>query len=116
MKAAIYDGQGIQIKQIPKPVLKDSQVLIQVKVAGICGTDLAIANGYLPVATPLILGHEFSGTIVNVGKKVDPNWLKKRVTSEINSNIDFSCFFCQRDIFSSLFQYNIFHNLYSYCS
>ncbi|MBY9014981.1 MAG: alcohol dehydrogenase catalytic domain-containing protein [Candidatus Lokiarchaeota archaeon] len=100
MKAAIFDGREIRIKEIPIPVLKDNQVLIRVKAAGICGTDLAISNGHLSVPIPLILGHEFSGIVVDIDKKVNPNWLKKRVTSEINSNIDFSCFFCQRDIFS----------------
>ena len=100
MKAAIFDGQDISIKEIPNPELKDSQVLIRVKASGICGTDLAIVRGHLLTPTPLILGHEFAGEIVEVGKKVNQNWLGKRVTSEINSNIDFECYYCQREIFT----------------
>ncbi len=100
MKAVVFDGQNISLKEIPKPEFKDSQVLIRVKASGICGTDLAIIKGHLPTPTPLILGHEFAGEIVEVGEKVSPDWLGKRVTSEINSNIDFDCYFCQRKIFT----------------
>jgi len=100
MKAAIFNGVDISIKKIPNPKLEDTQVLIRVKASGICGTDLAIVKGYLPTPTPLILGHEFAGEIVEIGKKVNQNWLGKRVTSEINSNIDFECYYCQREIFT----------------
>ena len=100
MKAAVFDGHKIAIKEVPKPELEDSQVLIEVKAAGICGTDIAIVKGYLSTPTPLILGHEFAGEIVKVGEKVNQNWLGKRVTSEINSNIDFECYYCQREIFT----------------
>ena len=100
MKAAVFDGHKIAIKEVPKPIPEDSQVLIQVKAAGICGTDIAIVSGYLPTPIPLILGHEFAGEIVEAGKKVDPTWLGKRVTSEINSNIDFECYYCKREMFT----------------
>ncbi len=100
MKAAVFDGQEISIKEVPIPRLGDSQVLIQIKASGICGTDIAIVTGDLPTPTPIILGHEFAGEVIEVGKKIDSNWEGKHVTSEINSNIDFSCYFCERKIFS----------------
>ncbi|MFX1289070.1 MAG: zinc-binding dehydrogenase [Promethearchaeota archaeon] len=100
MKAAVYDGQDISIKEVAIPELHESQVLIQVKASGICGTDIAIVKGNLPTPTPLILGHEFAGEVIEVGKKVNSNWEGKPVTSEINSNIDFSCYYCQRKMFS----------------
>lgn len=100
MKAAVFDGQDISIKEVLIPRLGDSQVLIQIKASGICGTDIAIAKGDLPTPTPIILGHEFAGEVIEVGKKINKNWEGKHVTSEINSNIDFSCYFCQREIFS----------------
>ncbi|MFX0004206.1 MAG: zinc-binding dehydrogenase [Candidatus Hodarchaeota archaeon] len=100
MKAAVYDGKNVKLKIIPIPQIKNSQVLVQVKAVGICGTDLAIVNGHLPVPTPIILGHEFAGEIVKIGKDIDPIWLNKRVTSEINTNIDFNCYFCNRGLFT----------------
>jgi alcohol dehydrogenase len=100
MKAAVYDGREIAIKEMPKPLLKDSQVLIKVKSVGICGTDLAIAKGNLPTPTPIILGHEFTGEIIEIGKDVDRSWSGKRVTSEINSHIDKNCYFCERKMYT----------------
>jgi alcohol dehydrogenase len=96
MKAAVFDGESIKIKSVNDPKISESQVLIGVKSVGICGTDLAIVNKTLTTPTPIILGHEFAGDIVKIGDKVNPEWLNKRVTSEINSNIDFKCYYCKR--------------------
>ncbi len=100
MKAAVFDGKRITIEEVPKPQLTNSQALVRIKAVGICGTDLAIVKGHLSAPTPLILGHEFAGEVVEVGKDVDSSWIGKRVTSEINSDIDFECFYCKREIFT----------------
>ncbi|MFX0039098.1 MAG: zinc-binding dehydrogenase [Promethearchaeota archaeon] len=100
MKAAVFDGKNVSIKLVENPSIRDSQVLVQVKAVGLCGTDLAIANGDLPVPTPIVLGHEFAGKIVKVGKDVDHIWLNERVTSEINSNIDLNCYYCRQGLFT----------------
>jgi threonine dehydrogenase-like Zn-dependent dehydrogenase len=100
MKAAVFDGKNISIKEIAKPILKESQALISVKAVGICGTDSAIVKGNLKTPVPIIIGHEYAGEVINVGKLVDPSWIGKRVTSEINSDIDFNCFFCKHEIYS----------------
>ncbi len=100
MKAAIFNGKEITIRNVSDPKIKDSEVLVRVKVAGICGTDLAIVNGYLPTPTPIILGHEFVGIVEKVGKDVDKSWLNKRITSEINTNIDFNCYYCKLGIYT----------------
>ena len=100
MKAGVFDGKVLKLKEVSEPQILDSQVLIKVKAVGICGTDLAIVKGDLPTPTPLILGHEFSGEVVQVGSNVDKSWLGKRVTSEINTNIDFNCYYCQKGLYS----------------
>lgn len=100
MKAAVFDGKEIVIKSVKDPEIKSSQVLVHVRAAGICGTDLAIVNRFLPTPTPIILGHEFVGDVVKVGKEVEQNWLNKRVTSEINNNIDFNCYYCKQELFT----------------
>lgn len=100
MKAAVFDGNKIQVKELPQPEPTDSQVLIRVKAVGICGTDLAIIKGYLHTPTPLILGHEFAGEVVKIGKNVNQSWIGKHITSEINSNIDNNCYYCKRNIFT----------------
>ena len=100
MKATIFDGTEIVVKSVRDPEINNSQVLVRVKAVGICGTDLAIINGDLPTPIPIILGHEFVGKVVKVGKEVDQSWLNKRVTSEINSNIDFNCYYCKQKLFT----------------
>jgi len=95
MKAAVFDGENLTLKILPDPKINNTQVLVRVKAVGLCGTDLAIVEGTLPTPTPIILGHEFAGDVIKVGEKVDPKWLNKRVTSEINSNIDSSCYYCK---------------------
>jgi threonine dehydrogenase-like Zn-dependent dehydrogenase len=96
MRAAVFDGEKISIINVNDPKINNTQVLVQVKAVGLCGTDLAIIEGTLPTPIPIILGHEFAGDVIKVGENVDPKWLNKRVTSEINSNIDFSCYYCKQ--------------------
>jgi threonine dehydrogenase-like Zn-dependent dehydrogenase len=74
MLAAVYEGDGkLTLMDRPKPVLtKDTDVLIKVQAVGICGTDLHILQ--VPPAHPAtvgsVLGHEFTGEIVEVGSDV----------------------------------------------
>ena len=69
-----------------KPLIADSgEVVIAMEHAGICGTDLALFSGDYKVPLPLICGHEFAGTVSRLGEGVDPSWLGKRVTAEINN-------------------------------
>jgi alcohol dehydrogenase len=96
MKAAIFDGKEVKIKEIAEPKIDDSQVLVRVKAVGICGTDIAIIHGDLPTPIPIILGHEFAGEVVKLGRKIKKIWLNKRVASEINSNVDFNCYYCKQ--------------------
>ncbi|TFF89956.1 MAG: hypothetical protein EU548_05475 [Promethearchaeota archaeon] len=100
MKAAVFDGEKTSVKEVIEPDMKEFEVLIKVKAAGICGTDLAIAEGNMKTPTPLVLGHEFAGDIIEIGKNVNKELLNQRVTSEINANIDFSCYFCQRELYT----------------
>lgn len=74
MKAAVfYDVQDVRLEEIPEPTPGDADVIIEVAACGICGSDLEYYYGRSPVGTadgkgPLVLGHEFSGTIVAAGK------------------------------------------------
>jgi threonine dehydrogenase-like Zn-dependent dehydrogenase len=61
------------------------EAVIQVQHAGICGTDLALFHGDYPVPLPHICGHEFMGQVTETGEGVDPKWIGKTVTAEINN-------------------------------
>jgi threonine dehydrogenase-like Zn-dependent dehydrogenase len=73
MKAAVLTAYGqVDWLDMPDPRISDSEVLVKVDCAGICGTDQHIFQGEFHPRTPLplIMGHEFAGTIVQVGKDV----------------------------------------------
>ena len=82
MKAAVLtEYRKIEWKDVPEPVTGDSEVLVKVTYASICGTDQHIFNGeFHPRTTlPLIPGHEFVGTIADMGKNVSGYSLGERV-------------------------------------
>jgi len=84
MEAAILtDKYKIEIKEIEKPKIKDNEVLIKVKSTGICGSDLHAYRGCHPFRKPpVILGHEVSGVVEELGKAVDNIKIGDRVTVE----------------------------------
>lgn len=69
MKAAVYLGPSrIEIQEVADPAIGPGEVVLQVDAATICGTDLKIfQHGKSNVRPPQILGHEFAGTIVEIG-------------------------------------------------
>jgi D-arabinitol dehydrogenase (NADP+) len=71
MTAVVYDApEKFTIKSIPRPVPAADEVLLKIKVAGICGTDVHIHHGEFGPSYPLIPGHEFAGEIVAAGRSV----------------------------------------------
>jgi len=87
MKAALLNKLGeIVIKDLPRPVIKDNEVLIMVKAVGVCGSDIHYyktgSAGDFKVYSPIILGHEATGDIVKVGEKVITIKVGDRVTIE----------------------------------
>jgi len=73
MKAAVLtEYRKIQWLDVPKPSIKDDEVLVKVTYAGICGSDQHVFNGEFHPRTslPLIQGHEFVGIIEETGKRI----------------------------------------------
>jgi len=83
--AVLISPEEIRIEKREEPSLSDNEVLIKVRFAGVCGTDIALFSGQYKVPLPLVLGHEFSGEVERVGRRVDKELLGKRVVSEINN-------------------------------
>lgn len=74
MKAAVFMGKGnIEIKEVPTPQINEKECLVKVKYCSICGTDKKIySNGHSNIkGKGQILGHEITGEIIEVGKKVE---------------------------------------------
>ena len=80
MKAWVLHGiSEIHFEEVDRPVPAENEVLVQVKAAGICGSDIPRIYQTGAHVHPLIPGHEFSGQVVCVGKNVDEEWLDQRV-------------------------------------
>ena len=96
MKVAKGVG-SIEIREIPIPVIPhDDWVLIQVKAAGVCGTDLHIWHDQFSYWPPVVLGHEFAGVIVETGKAVQGYKAGDRVVAEPHSLACGVCEMCRQ--------------------
>jgi len=73
MKAMVLKefNQNLTLEEVEEPSYGETDVLIKVKAVGLCGTDLKIQQGKIPIKElPLIQGHEISGVIAETGSKV----------------------------------------------
>lgn len=98
MKALVKTELGfgnLEVQEKPEPSPGADQVKIEVKYAGICGSDIHTYEGHYKVATPVTLGHEFSGEVVEVGENVTEFKVGDRVTSETTFYICGECEYCK---------------------
>jgi threonine 3-dehydrogenase len=91
-------GPGFVLRDVPEPVIRDDEVLIRVRRAGVCGTDVHIyqwdgwaSNRCKP---PFVVGHEFAGDVVSVGNLVTDVREGDRVTAE-GHIVDGRCLLCR---------------------
>ncbi len=91
--------RGVTLNEFPKPFSSEDEVLIKVKISGICGSDLNLFNleeqmPGRPLSLPFILGHEFCGVAESVGPRVQTIQVGDRVAGETHIPC-MSCFTCQ---------------------
>ncbi len=85
MKAGVLNKiNEIEYQEIDKPILNDDDILVKVKAAALCGTDVRIFRGSKTkgVRYPSVIGHEFSGEIIEVGSAVTKFLVGDRVTAD----------------------------------
>jgi threonine dehydrogenase-like Zn-dependent dehydrogenase len=71
MKALMKDGNAVAVKVVPQPRAQtEDEVLIRVVLAGLCRTDMYVAEGRIASPDPLLLGHEFAGGVAEVGAQI----------------------------------------------
>ena len=91
-------GKGLEVVEVPIPMLAKDEVLVGVEAASICGTDLHIWKwddwSAQRIKTPLTLGHEFAGTVVEVGKSVSHVQVGDYVSAESHLTCGM-CFQCR---------------------
>jgi len=89
---------GFTLKDVPEPTIRDDEVLIRVRRAGVCGTDVHIyewddwARGRCH--PPFVVGHEFAGDVARVGSLVVDVHVGDRVTAE-GHIVDGRCLLCR---------------------
>jgi 2-desacetyl-2-hydroxyethyl bacteriochlorophyllide A dehydrogenase len=83
MKAIVIEKpHQAAIREVPDPKAGPGEVVIQVRNVGICGTDFHIYEGEFISPYPIIPGHEFSGTIYELGQDVSGFKIGERVTAD----------------------------------
>jgi threonine dehydrogenase-like Zn-dependent dehydrogenase len=89
MRAFVITGPGKgEVQEVPEPVATEGLVVVEVERAGVCGTDVEFFSGAMSYLDegharyPMRIGHEWCGTVVEVGAGVDPGWLGRRVTGD----------------------------------
>ena len=80
-------------REMPSP--KSGEVLIRISYSGICGTDIHIYHDEFAYYPPVILGHEFSGEIVEVGSGVSGFRVGDRVVGEPHNLHCGKCYLCR---------------------
>jgi 2-desacetyl-2-hydroxyethyl bacteriochlorophyllide A dehydrogenase len=99
MKALVYYGpEDLRLTYVEDLKPGEKEVLIKVKACGICGSDI---HGYLGITgrrvPPMIMGHEFSGQIIEVGREVNESLKGKRVVVQ-PINFCGECEFCKQGL------------------
>ena len=98
MKALVKTAAGsgnLEVLDLPEPMPQADQLKIEVKAGAICGTDLHIHDDEYPNCPPVVLGHEMSGVVVEVGSAVTRFRVGDRVSSETFRSTCGRCRFCQ---------------------
>lgn len=85
----------MELREVDVPTIAPDEVLIEVKAAGICGTDIHVKHDRFPYWPPVILGHEFSGEIAEVGPEVEGYRPGDRVVGEPHTKACGKCPLCR---------------------
>ncbi|MCG7610614.1 zinc-binding dehydrogenase [Mycobacterium sp. CnD-18-1] len=89
--AAVWTGSGVEVREVPVPVLGDGEVLVRVRLATVCGSDLHTVSGRRPAPCPSVLGHEAVGDVVAVGMGADA-----QVGQRVIWSVTVTCGTCSR--------------------
>jgi 2-desacetyl-2-hydroxyethyl bacteriochlorophyllide A dehydrogenase len=92
MQALWFNGQHeIEVKELRIPKLQPDELLVHVDACGVCGTDFHIYEGNAPAKIPVVLGHEYTGIIIDAGSKFD----KLKIGDKIAINPNIHCGYCE---------------------
>lgn len=94
--AKLARGEGnVGLREVEQPQPGPGQVLMAVRAAGICGTDLHIFHDEYPTQPPVTLGHELAGDVAAIGEGVTRVAPGDRITTETYFHLCGTCRFCR---------------------
>jgi threonine dehydrogenase-like Zn-dependent dehydrogenase len=102
MKANCWHGKAeMRVEEVPDPqILNQRDAIVKISSTAICGSDLHLYNGFIPtMKSGDILGHEFMGEVVEVGREVHNLKVGDRVVVPFPIACG-HCYFCKEDMFS----------------
>src|SRR5918911_1745791 len=102
MRATCWMGKyDVRVQQVPDPqILNDQDAIVRITSTAICGSDLHLYNGFVPtMESGDILGHEFMGEVVEVGRGVKKLRKGDRVVVPFPIACG-SCFSCEKELYS----------------
>jgi S-(hydroxymethyl)glutathione dehydrogenase/alcohol dehydrogenase len=98
MRAAILNqyNEPLVIEEVDEVALGPREARVRVDASGVCHSDLTVALGGVPMPPPIILGHEGTGTVIEVGKEVTRVKTGDKVISSFNPACG-QCWYCLHD-------------------
>ncbi len=99
MRAAVlhaYD-EPLVIEELGSPKLGDHEVRLRIDASGVCRSDLSVMHGGLPLPPPIILGHEGTGVVTEVGPSVSRVKPGDRVIASFTATCG-DCWYCRHDL------------------
>jgi L-iditol 2-dehydrogenase len=98
MLALVKTGKGpeaTELRDVPVPHAGPGQLRLRVSATGICGTDLHLLHDEYPSDPPVVMGHEITGVVDEVGTGANADWLGRRVSLETYGFVCGACHFCR---------------------
>lgn len=96
MKAVVFYAPGdIRTEEVNNPVCSEDEILVKIDTCAVCGSDMkAATSGNLRIKPPRIMGHEFTGIIVQTGKKINGYRTGDRVVMATSISCG-KCYYCR---------------------
>ncbi|UZP40330.1 hypothetical protein NXS19_008146 [Fusarium pseudograminearum] len=96
MKAVVFNGPfDISVEERPIPQIRDPQdIIVKVNMTALCGSELHLYRGLEPTEPNFIMGHEFTGTVVELGSAVKSVEIGDKIVSPFTASCG-QCYYCE---------------------